>query len=129
MELTHFDAAGKPVNLAIRGYSRRVTTYDDQGKVADHEFFTADGKPAVIQLVLYRVDAGTPGEKLGLQAGDVLLTWDGQTLRHYEHFRALRTDQKEPKPLTFRRGGEIKTVIVEPGRIGIFMDEQVLPAP
>ncbi len=127
IEVAHFDAAGKPVNHATLGYARKLSSYDAKGQLADHQFFTADGKPATTRPVVTRIVPDSPAEKLSLQTGDILLTWDGQTIRYYDHFTAMRKDQKEPKPITFRRGQETKTVLVEPGLIGIFMEDRVVP--
>lgn len=90
-------------------------------KKIDIDALRAPGRPTS-GLLIQGVIPGHQAAKLGIQAGDILMSLDGAQLGSGEDEQTLdeaQTDQ--PQQLTFwsPRDGQ-KTVTVEPGQIGIF---------
>ncbi len=68
---------------------------------------------------LVSITAGEPGEKAGLQAGDVILAVNGQPMTFSSQLRdAIAKHPEQPITITLRRAGAEQTVTLTPARVG-----------
>jgi regulator of sigma E protease len=79
---------------------------------------------------LVSVNAGEPGAEAGLQAGDVVLAVDGQTITFQSQLRdAIAKHPEKPMTMAIQRGDARKEITVTPalrgniGRLGVLMSD------
>ncbi len=78
-------------------------------------------------LVVTQVMPDTQASALGLKAGDIILTYASRKIRNVDDLRAaLATvaESKEKIPVTWRRGTEEMKGVLEPGRIGVMLEDR-----
>ena len=82
---------------------------------------TAQGVPASRGLIVEQVSAESPVGKAGVLDGDVLLTYDGKSLRTPATLQALQenTFGKREVELRLRRGQDSRALMVAGGSLGI----------
>jgi serine/threonine protein kinase len=127
-ERVYLGPDGKPCRGAD-GYVRTTKQYDDSGNPVDSAYFDADGNELRTEVVVDRVDPGGQGERLGLRAGDVLASYDGQALANGVRWSRVRRAEHggdPPKELRVRRGDQVLTFAVAPGLLGIRTRERAL---
>ncbi|WP_409420577.1 sigma E protease regulator RseP [Pseudaeromonas sp. ZJS20] len=68
-----------------------------------------------LTLTLAQVVPGSPGEQAGLQAGDTLLTLDGQPITDWSYLvNRVQDSPDTPLTLTFRRDGQERQTVLTP---------------
>lgn len=69
-------------------------------------------------LMLMSVEANSPAAQGGLLQGDVLVTLDGQAVRHVDELQALLSSDRAGKPIPVRivRGGQVHDLTVTIGQ-------------
>ena len=125
-EEAYFGTDGKPTNNT-EGYAKISPMVDTQGKQTGVAYFDKEGKKLRTHLVIKKVVPGTQAERLGLKAGDVLATSEGE-----EFVDLLSNQQEEEKlrkkgvrdALTFRRDGKPFTIHPKPGVVGYMFQVQ-----
>jgi regulator of sigma E protease len=96
------------------------------------------GIPVPERILVTNVIKETPAEAAGIQAGDILISGQGQKIRGYEDLRNI-IDLNENKPMVFliERAGEQLELEVTPRRseedqrvvIGVYFEEQYTSRP
>ena len=125
----YFNPEVKPT-LHRSGYHKLVTTYDRLGQATSLKAFDVSGKPLRLEVFVTEVVPGGPGQRLGLQVGDVLLSYDAQEIRDLVEFmdqRRLENDPNATKKLTIQRTGKTIECSLAPGLLGIRMDSHITP--
>ncbi len=123
---TRYDPQDRPLVVTRHGVDGRPfaeTRHDTEGPI-EEVAFDKDGRALPMEVRVRRVEAGGAAARLGVHAGDVLLTYDGNPVRSSFLFvRARKTavPGSKPAPLVLRRGEEKLTVTVPPGPLGIEM--------
>jgi tRNA A-37 threonylcarbamoyl transferase component Bud32 len=123
----YFNPEVKPT-LHRSGYHKLVTTYDRLGQATSLKAFDVSGKPLRLEVFVTEVVPGGPGQRLGLQVGDVLLSYDAQEIRDLVEFmdqRRLENDPNATKKLTIQRAGKTIECSLAPGLLGIRMDSRI----
>jgi hypothetical protein len=129
VERTQLGIDGKPVN-GKAGWARVAAVIDDAGQLLEKSFFDSHGRRLVVKPRVMEVDAGMQGDKVGLQAGDLLLEYDDTELTNTEMFVATRKRESDAKPrkLLVRRGDKVLSFEVMPGPLGMSLaNYQTLP--
>ena len=111
----------------IFDYDRRRVWFENYtGKTADDEIgepgITAYGDRGSGEVKIYKVSPGSPAEKAGIKAGDVLLSVDGEDLDAHSGYRKMRKMLEGPLgskvKLAISSNGELKRFEVE--RAGLY---------
>jgi phospholipase/carboxylesterase len=80
------------------------------------------------QLAILEVVAGSPGEKVGLKPGDIIISYNRRTITDNVSLRealsAVKPGKKEVV-LVIRREGKPMNIKLAPGRIGIRLEEEI----
>jgi hypothetical protein len=130
IEKAYFNAAGKPT-LCRQGMHKKVFRCDERGNQIDVAYFDEAGGPVQTRAVIKRVLPGSQAARVGLQAGDVVLQYDGEAIRNGFHAGTVvprRAGEKGRKiPLHIRRAGQGMTLSLLPGRIGVEWEDRVVP--
>ena len=73
------------------------------------------GQPAALMLV--SIEPGSPAEQAGLQLGDALLTFAGQTLRHPSDLLGLLDPERIGSEVAVRllRSGDLRDLVLTVG--------------
>lgn len=80
------------------------------------------------QVVITEVVKGGQGEALGLQAGDVYVSYDGQVITSAEQIVRLTGESRgEEIPLEVLREGKKLTFIAKPGKLSARVENRPLP--
>jgi hypothetical protein len=118
------DFEGKPLVTKL-GYWRISRTYDDAGNVTGSTFYGEGNRPVQVEVFVTRVTEGTQAARVGLQAGDVLVSYAGQRIRWVPQLVPMtQTGPPGKRTLEVRRNGKPLRFELEPGRIGIAMAER-----
>ncbi|MFN3861367.1 MAG: RIP metalloprotease RseP [Roseateles sp.] len=118
-------ALGEPLYLSVsdaRGHGSRSLKLDTDrlaGRAPDAQLFTDIGLAPLAEPLIQRVAPGGAGDRAGLQAGDRVLTIDGQQVPDAAFLRdAIRRahDGDRPRTMSWRveRGGRIVELEVTP---------------
>jgi regulator of sigma E protease len=111
-------ATNRPVPVVLARGTQQVIvtvapTLDEQNNVGSL------GWAAQHQIQLGGVSAGMEAARVGLQAGDLLVSLDGIALRSTQMLLALLKDGKgKPVELTYSRNGEIRKAQMTPRAVG-----------
>jgi serine/threonine protein kinase len=118
-----FDSEDQPAP-GPSGYARATYRYDTRGNLTESQFHDAEGKPVTTRVVVTGRDPfpafgppmGMDPAPIPLEAGDVLLTYDGQpissTLQLYD-LKRREDPGRKGKPAEVLRGGT-KAVVTLP---------------
>ncbi len=118
------DAKGRPDDTAL-GFARQVWVYDDAGGLREMHFEDAVGKPVSpdLDLVVVDVVAGSEASRVGIRAGDVIVTYDGHPVSDEVSLGDLvRAPGSSPRPVEIRRGDKTLTLEVAPGPMGVLLE-------
>jgi YD repeat-containing protein len=142
-QVIEYDNRGNPVRFSyFTGDGKRALykgsyfslkmTYDGHDNLTDAAYFDRDDRPLSVEVVLTAVAPGRSAARLGLQPGDVIEKYDGKPPGNYARF--LRTRDAEPpggpeKELVVRRQEQRLTFRVPPGKLGMNVEDHILPAP
>jgi YD repeat-containing protein len=126
-ERSDHDLNGRPIVNAY-GYSILRHRYDEHGRDAGRELLDAAGRPLDFKISVDRVARGSVASDAGLAAGDLMLTYDGQTVSTIDQFtntfELFRGDRA--RELRIERGGNVLSLDVPPGRLdGLELAERV----
>ena len=125
----YFDANDVPARSA-NGYVRIKYSYDDLGRETKREFFDIDGAPVFTRVTIVKVDPDSKSQRVGLQAGDMIIAYDGQEVADTWRFHELElTSGERGRQLTIERAGKSLILDVSAGRLtGIETNDKVSPA-
>jgi serine/threonine protein kinase len=127
IEQAYFDRDGKPT-VGKNGYAKFTTTYDERDRAIEQKYFDTAGKRLRVQTVITQVSPGSHAEKFGLKVGDIVARFDGQEILSFVHLQMLRREQRDFRELTVRRGEQLLTFPVQPGLIGINLQDHAVRA-
>nr|VFK22901.1 MAG: hypothetical protein BECKMB1821G_GA0114241_100332 [Candidatus Kentron sp. MB]VFK26510.1 MAG: hypothetical protein BECKMB1821I_GA0114274_100119 [Candidatus Kentron sp. MB]VFK74564.1 MAG: hypothetical protein BECKMB1821H_GA0114242_100655 [Candidatus Kentron sp. MB] len=127
-EESYFDVAGQPV-LHEYGYHKITYHYDKNGNLSSGRYFNTEGKelfPFGIKVISVLPDS--QGEKLGIQAGDEFIRYDGRRFVEVVKFVAYREAEPADGPakiLEVLRGANRLQFKIKPGKIGVQLRTQL----
>jgi hypothetical protein len=132
-EEAYFGIDEKPC-LCNAGYARVKRTYDKDNGLVESKYFDLKDNPMKVAVVLYVVSPNSQAQKLGLQVGDVLVTYDGKPVLSSDTFVAMRANEKRDKQkkrrdLVVERKGKSIAVSVEPGLLGVALRDHAVGHP
>jgi serine/threonine protein kinase len=119
-ETAYFDVSDKPA-LHKDGFAKLTWHYDDQYQPRDVTAFGVDGKPVRLQVSIQALEPGGTAERLRLQVGDVLVSYDGKEITSHVQFNHQCRQPGEPtalRKLTVLRAGRTLDFSVPPGPLG-----------
>jgi YD repeat-containing protein len=129
---SYFGVDGKPV-LCRRGYARLKRIFGVPGQLTDQEAFDLEGKPVRLELVIQAIFPNSQAERLGIQVGDVILSYGGQEIAHELQMGALKRTERAGdalRKLVVRRKDKTHTFEIAPGMIGVKLEHRAAtPAP
>jgi YD repeat-containing protein len=130
LRVDYFDANDVPARN-VKGYARIKYSYDDLGRETKREFFDIDGTPVLTRVTIEKVDPDSKSQRVGLQAGDMIIAYDGQEVADTWRFHELElTSGERGRQLTIERAGKSLILDVSAGRLmGIETDDKVPVAP
>ena len=101
------------------GYAIIRFRYDPQGNRIGESCFDTQDRPIRMRLVVTEVLRGGTGERVGLQAGDVLWQYDGTDVSELEDLlRREKLPGTAPRKLLIHRNGQPLEFEVPPGLLG-----------
>jgi hypothetical protein len=121
------DAAGRPVINAY-GYSTLRYLYDQHGREVGRELLDLQGRILEFKLSVDRITQGSVAADVGLKVGDLVLTYDGQTVSTSEHFTNTleRYRGDRGRELRIDRDRQVLSLDLPPGRLhGLELAERV----
>ncbi len=138
----HYDARGDLVEMVFyderdrptrgpEGLAKMRSRYAG-AKLGDQAFFDADGARLRREAVVARVLPGGPGERIGLKAEDVLVSYGGRDLESVAHFLGLRSGERRggaSRELHVLRGGKRLVFVVPEGALQVQLGDRLLRAP
>jgi YD repeat-containing protein len=129
-QVDYFDANDVPARSA-KGYARIKYSYDDLGRETKREFFDVDGARVFTRVTIEKVEPDSMSKRAGLQAGDVIIAYDGQEVADNRRFRELElTSGERRRQLTIERADKSLILDVSAGRLtGIETADKVPAAP
>jgi S1-C subfamily serine protease len=128
VEMACFGTNGLPCDDATLGYARRERDFDEDDREVETRYFAASGQRLGVEVKVQQVDRGSQAERLGLQAGDVLLDLGGRPITCASQFWGAVRAVKELTPLRVRRGEQTLTLQLRPGPLRITLEERIEPA-
>jgi S1-C subfamily serine protease len=115
------------------GFARFTWRFDQRGALIDEAAFGADGRPVRLQLAIASIAPGGQAQRLGLQVGDVLLSYAGEKIVNRARLTRQRLAERPtdtPRELKVLRRGEIRTFAISPGLMGVTLAQRaVAPVP
>jgi TIR domain-containing protein/PDZ domain-containing protein len=126
--MSELDSEGRPVVNAY-GYSVLKWSYDEYGRENGRELLDAGGRKLAFAASIDRVEPHSVAADVGLMAGDVILTYDGEAVSTTEQFvnKLERFKGDRRRELTIRRSGRVLSIDLPPGRVdGLELEERVL---
>jgi regulator of sigma E protease len=108
------------VELERDGEIRTVVMVPDAEEVQDrfgnrHRIGEVGAYPFVLPAVVGSVIEGSPAEAAGIQAGDILVSVDGQRIADFQGFQRVVVDKPDqPVVLELERAGQLQTVTLVP---------------
>lgn len=126
-ERSDHDATGRPV-INRYGYSIVKYRYDEHGRENGRELLDSERRKLAFKVSVDRVAGGSVASEAGLKVGDVILTYDGQTVLTSDQFintlELFRGDRS--RELRIERGQRVLSLDVGPGRLhGLELAERV----
>jgi PDZ domain len=111
-------------------YAKVTTVYDGSGRFVEATLWDLNGKrlpPARVTVVT--VKPGSQAAQLGLQAGDIMVSYAGQAVSSARTFNARVNAWREGRrDLWIMPGAEMLTFQVAPGDIGLHLEDRELVA-
>lgn len=122
IEWACFDAAGRPT-LNSDGYARIAREYNALNQLTEINFYDAQGKRLVRRQAISTVTPDGQGARVGLQPGDVILSYGGEEVSLLSELqRLVHAPGTEARELKVRRAGRILSFKVQPGLLGLTLD-------
>ncbi len=126
---SYFGTDGKTC-LNKDGIAIWKATFDERGNETSRSYFDENGGPLrPVAVQIQEVMPKGKAEALGLHAGDIVVSYDGQ---HYtEHAKlviAIKAAGEKPRELVVRRDGKEISYQVTPGLLGIMLHTLYGPA-
>jgi YD repeat-containing protein len=113
----YFDPDDRLVQ-SVDGYATMRVTYDDLGRETRRAFFDVNGVPVYTRAAIRKFEPGSNGEQLGLEVGDVFLSYDGEDVSNEHGFKELELVRGERRrDLRILRQGQVMSLTVDPGRL------------
>ena len=102
--------------------------YDEHGRENGRELLDSERRKLAFKVSVDRVAGGSVASEAGLKVGDVILTYDGQTVLTSDQFintlELFRGDRS--RELRIERGQRVLSLDVGPGRLhGLELAERV----
>ena len=93
-------------------------------------YYDQDGKPVAVEIYLAQVLPDGQAKEAGLLDGDVLVSYDGKTVRNNAEITAwLQTSGDTLRELVVLRGQLRLTFKMKPGKMGVLMKARVAQPP
>jgi YD repeat-containing protein len=128
--LAYFDPQDHLIQ-ATYGYATRHYTYDDLGRETTRVFRDIHGMPVHTRVAITHVDPDSNSQRLGLQVGDLILSYEGEDVGNthvFNDFELVRGERR--RELRFQRQNQVLTLTVHPGRLqGLELIDRVPPQP
>jgi YD repeat-containing protein len=128
IEQAYYDKTGRPARNKD-GCARWTANYDDNNHLVERIYYDVDGKKQASQVVISEVIAGGQALRLGVRAGDVVLSYDGQPMSDREFLvNAIDRGAKDQnvKEMIVLRGGNRLAFKFSPGRLGVVLKNRIL---
>ncbi|MDM8567800.1 hypothetical protein QUF74_19400, partial [Candidatus Halobeggiatoa sp. HSG11] len=142
----YFDAEGKPTvnengshkvtkdyihwsEMKEYGYFYVTIDYDKNEQPTQATYYSDLDEILSTEIHVVSVVPDSQGEKLDIQANDILTHYDGKPIFDLYKFIYQRNQESEnspAKPLTIQRENETLTFMVKPGQIGIQLENKVV---
>ncbi len=127
IEEVYFDEMGRPTNNE-NGIARWTAKYSESDYPTDMNYYDRNGKPIIVQIFVTKVALGGQAKELGLQEGDVLVSYDGSVLRNdAELTEWVRRAGDKPRELIVLRNGLRLSFKMNPGLMGINTSARAAP--
>jgi hypothetical protein len=130
IEESYFGVDGKPSPLAL-GEAKVVYLYDNSGRETEAHYFDPANRRISVDLVVEYVFRDTTSEKIGLRAGDRILSYGGHRPTSARQFTEAESDNlgREPRILVIGRGADVLQFAVAPGWLGVSVEMAVADPP
>ena len=116
-QFAYFDTDDRLVQT-VDGYATIKITYDDLGRETQREFLDVNGVPVHTRVAIQKFEPGSNGQRLGLEVGDLFLSYDGEDIGNTHVFNELELVRGERRrELRIQRQGREVTLDVPPGRL------------
>lgn len=116
-ESSYFDSNGR-AGRGTYGYTKRKLVYDDLQREIARTYVDENDKPVRTQVVVIEVTPDTKAQRLGLQEGDIILTYDGEEVVNWRTFQDFETARSErQRELKILRNGNMLLIMIDPGRL------------
>jgi hypothetical protein len=128
---SYLDAADKLVRSERLGYARFTNRWDKYGQYRLTVVYTDEaGRPVKTRVFLDGVLPGSEAERVGLMAGDLLLTYDGKAIVNVPNLEAIvRARAAAGKPgaviVTVLRTGKMLRFSLTSGSLNVQMQDRV----
>jgi hypothetical protein len=123
----YFDPEGRPAEHAD-GYHRWAATYDDAGNQLERAYYDKSGSKLEVAAKVIDVIPDSRAESIGLMTGDLILRYAGKDIHGASQFvREVAIGQGPKRELIIWRDNQTLTFQVEPGRLGVEINDVVAP--
>jgi hypothetical protein len=125
IERVYFGVDGAPI-VSKFGYARFMATYDEQGVMRSFVYTDINDQPVkpTGRVVVNKVLENSQAQRLGVQVGDVITTYNQIPINAAaELITATGVPGDGPRTLVVGRAGQTLTFPVQPGKIGVGLDE------
>jgi hypothetical protein len=125
-EASYFDSNGRAGRGAY-GYAKQKIVYDDLQREIARTYLDENDKPVSTQVAVIEVTPDSKAQRLGLQEGDIILTYDGEEVVNFRKFEDLETARSErQRELKILRNGNMLVIMIDPGRLlGLYYNDKV----
>ena len=120
VEVARFDAEAKPAASLTSGLWKMTYAYDSRSIQVGAVYFDKLGRELPVDVIFRSIDSGSTAFRIGLMAGDRILSYDGKKPTSEEQQKSLLTDfsGRASRILIVRRGAQVLTFEVAPGALG-----------
>jgi len=127
-QIIYFDPNDRLVRHAY-GYATIKYSYDELGRETGRKYLDTNGTPVLTRVTVDKVEPDSKSHQVGLQAGDLILSYDGQEVADTRIFLELELIKGErPRALNIERDGKVLSLDVLPGRLtGLEIADKVPP--
>ncbi len=110
------------------GFASVILPYDEEGQPGQAQYLSSTGTPIEgLRMFVRFVVPGLQAARLGLQPGDAILNYNGRPVRNSMEW--IHHIELTGGSLEYLRGNKVMVAPnVEPGLIGIFAEDRVVPA-
>jgi len=116
-EASYFGSNGRAGRGAY-GYTKRKLVYDDLQREIARTYLDENDKPVRTQVAVVEVTPDSKAQRLGLQEGDIILTYDGEEVVNVRKFQDLETARSErQRELRILRNANMLLIMIDPGRL------------